>query len=206
MNIEVWISFVLASSLLCFTPGPTVFLVMGQSLSQGKKSVLPLVSGVMLGDVVAMSVSFAGLGALLATSASLFNLFKWVAALYLIYIGVKAWKAKTTLDEDVPQSSRRGKVFIDAFIVTALNPKGIIFFIAFFPLFINTNQSITSQMMVLGFTFLSVSALSASFYATFAGFLRSKVKSPVFQNVFNKISGSMLAGAGVLTASIQKSS
>jgi threonine/homoserine/homoserine lactone efflux protein len=84
MSIEVWISFVLASMMLCFTPGPTVFLVMGQSLHHGKKSVIPLVTGVLSGDIIAMSISFAGLGALLATSSVLFSAFKWIAAGYLV--------------------------------------------------------------------------------------------------------------------------
>ena len=98
MNIEVWLSFIFASLMLCFTPGPTVFLIMGQSLNHGRKSVIPLVAGVLCGDIIAMCISFAGLGALLMTSASLFNAFKWIAAVYLIYIGIKACYSKTDIE------------------------------------------------------------------------------------------------------------
>ncbi len=205
MSIEVWLSFILASLMLCFTPGPTVFLIMGQSLSYGKKSVIPLVAGVLSGDIIAMSISFAGLGALLTTSAVLFNAFKWIAAVYLIYIGIKACRNNTSIEtQDVPLS-KRAKLFKEALIVTALNPKGIVFFIAFFPLFINTTHAVMPQMLIMGFSFLVVSALSASFYSIFSGYIRSKVSSVKFQNVFNKISGSMLIGAGALTATLQKS-
>ena len=204
MTIEVWISFVFASTILCFTPGPTVFLVMGQSLNHGKKSVLPLVTGVLSGDVIAMGVSFAGLGVLLATSAVLFSLFKWIAAGYLIYIGLKAWRSKVAVENINIAHNTNGKIFKQALFVTALNPKGIIFFIAFFPLFIDANIAVLPQMIIMALSFLLVSVLSASFYSLFAGYLRSKVKSVKSQKVFNKISGSMLMGAGTVTATLQK--
>jgi len=204
MSVEIWISFVLACVILCFTPGPTVFLVMGQSLNHGKKSVIPLIAGVLFGDVIAMSISFAGLGVLLATSSVLFSFFKWIAAAYLIYIGIKAWISKTDTEITDQVNAKSVKIFKQALIVTALNPKGIIFFIAFFPLFLNVDRSTMPQMLMLAFTFLLVSVLSASFYSLFSGYLRSKVKTEKFQKVFNKVSGSMLVGAGTLTASLQK--
>lgn len=204
MSFEVWVSFLLACMLLCFTPGPTVFLVMGQALNHGKKSVLPLVTGVLAGDVIAMTVSFVGLGALLAASATLFTAFKWVAGGYLVYLGIKAWRAKVSIeDADLP-TEQGNKVFKEALIVTALNPKGIVFFIAFFPLFINVDVAVIPQMTIMALTFLAVSAGSATFYSTFAGLLRSKVRSVKFQKRFNKLSGSMLAGAGAVTATMQK--
>lgn len=208
MSIEVWISFVLASMMLCFTPGPTVFLVLGQSLNHGKKSVIPLVTGVLSGDIIAMFISFAGLGALLATSAALFSAFKWIAAGYLLYLGLNAWFTKPhthDMEELDKTQNKNGKIFKEALIVTALNPKGIIFFIAFFPLFINTNNAALPQMLILGLSFLAVSLFSASFYSIFSGYLRSKVKSIKFQKAFNKVSGSMLIGAGAFTATLQKS-
>lgn len=205
MSIEVWISFVLASMMLCFTPGPTVFVVMGQSLNHGKKSVIPLVSGVLTGDIIAMSISFAGLGALLATSATLFSAFKWIAAGYLIYLGLKAWFTKSNVDELDTTHKKSGEIFKEALVVTALNPKGIIFFIAFFPLFINTSNAVWPQMLIMGISFLMASLLSASFYSFFSGYLRSKIKSEKFQNAFSKLSGSMLIGASAVTATLQKS-
>lgn len=205
MSVEVWVSFLLACMVLCFTPGPTVFLVMGQALNHGKKSVTPLVTGVLSGDIIAMCVSFVGLGALLATSSALFSVFKWIAGGYLIYLGIKAWRTKSS-DQDAELPTTKGnKVFKEALIVTALNPKGIVFFIAFFPLFIDVNAPVVPQMLIMASTFLLVSGGSATFYSFFAGFLRSKVKTAKFQQRFNKVSGSMLMGAGAVTASMQKS-
>ena len=204
MNIEIWISFMLASLILVISPGPTVFLVMGQSLNHGKKSVIPLVTGVLMGDVIAMAVSFAGLGALLATSATLFGIFKWIAAAYLFYLGIKAWSTKPNNESSDKVLLNKGKMFKEALLVTALNPKGIIFFIAFFPLFMDVQKPALAQMLIMAGSFLLVSAFSASFYSIFSGYLRNKVKSLKFQSIFNKISGTLLMGAGAATMSIQK--
>lgn len=204
MSIEIWVSFVIASMILCFTPGPTVFLVMGQSLNHGRKSVIPLVTGVLSGDIIAMGISFAGLGALLASSAVLFSIFKWLAAAYLIYLGIKAWRTKVSLGDLTTTHSKNGKIFKEALVVTALNPKGIIFFIAFFPLFMDANKAVFPQMLVMALSFLIVSTLSASFYSIFSGFLRNKIKTVKTQEIFNRISGTMLIGAGAVTASLQK--
>lgn len=205
MSIEVWISFIAAALILCFSPGPTAFLVMGQALAHGKKSVLPLVAGTLSGDVVAMSFSFIGMGAVLATSATLFLILKWVGALYLIFLGIKAFRTKVEIHlEPKKNDIQNGAVYLNALFVTALNPKGIMFFLAFFPLFIKNDEPILPQMVVLAVSFLVASAVSVSFYALCSGFLRSKVSSVSFQNMFNKVSGGMLIGAGVVTATIQK--
>jgi len=205
LSVEIWISFIAAAMILCFTPGPTVFLVIGQALSHGKKSVIPLVTGVLTGDLIAMSLSLAGVGALLSTSATLFTGVKWLGAAYLISLGIKSWKTRASISSQVdtkPMASR--SVYRDSLIVTALNPKGIIFFMAFFPLFIAPDKAILPQMVILASSFLLVSGSSALFYALSSGYLRHKVQSANFQNGFNKVSGGMLVGAGVVTASIQK--
>ncbi|RYV01678.1 lysine transporter LysE [Shewanella sp. OPT22] len=207
MSLEVWFSFVVASMVLCFTPGPTVFLVMGQALNHGKKSVIPLVSGVLCGDLIAISLSLLGVGALLSVSANLFHFIKWLGAGYLIYLGIRAWRTKTIEgnEQDTQSDLMNSKmIFRDSLIVTALNPKGIVFFMAFLPLFINSNVNVLPQMIVLSLSFLFVSAASASFYAIFSGTIRNKVRSQKFQNWFNKFSGGMLCGAGAITATIQK--
>lgn len=203
MSIEVWISFIAASMVLCFSPGPTVFMVMGKALEHGKKSVTPLVAGTLSGDVIAMSFSFVGMGALLATSATLFNILKWAGVLYLLYLGIKAFRTKASAASIESKQMEKGSVYFNALLVTALNPKGIIFFMAFFPLFINANAPVLSQMIIMALSFLVVSTLSVTFYATFSGILRNKVSSVKFQNGFNKVSGGMLVGAGAITATIQ---
>jgi len=205
MAIETWLTFIVAAMALCFTPGPTVLLVMGQALSHGRKSVLPLVAGVLAGDVIAMSLSLLGVGALLATSAELFTVLKWLGAGYLVYLGIKTWRSKPVEHQSAVTAQMSGrKVFRESLIVTALNPKGIIFFMAFFPIFIDSSAAVLPQMLTLGVSFLMVSASSALSYSLFSGYLRSRVMSGTFLSRFNQISGGLLVSAGALTATVQK--
>ncbi len=203
MSIEIWISFVVASMVLCFSPGPTAFLVMGKSLNHGTKSVMPLVFGILCGDILAISVSFAGLGILLSASAWLFSAFKWVAATYLIYLGIKSWRTKPDVNCNDRKALGRNKIFKEALIVTVLNPKAIIFFVAFFPLFINTSNPFLNQMVILAGTFLVTSATSAFTYAFCSAYLKNKLQALRVQILFNRISGGLLVGAGAITASIK---
>jgi len=207
MSIEIWFSFVLASLVLCVTPGPTVFFVIGHSLKHGKASVVPMVFGALTGDIILMGLSFIGLSAILATSMYMFTLLKFAGAFYLIYLGIKAWRS----DSSVPQEGelptlplKKRKVYGDALLVTALNPKGIIFFTAFFPLFLDINSALLPQMLILALTFMGVALSTNSCYSIFSSYLSAKVKSKKAQNIFNKTSGGLLIGAGLITASIQK--
>ena len=144
MSIEIWLTFVAVVFVFAIIPGPTVILVVGQAISHGKKSVSPLVAGVLIGDFVAMTLSLLGLGAILATSATLFFILKWFGVLYLIYLGIKAWNEDVVINEDLLQSTHLSKIkmFKSSFLVTALNPKGIVFFVVFFPQFINQNAQV----------------------------------------------------------------
>ncbi|MBE0583778.1 MAG: LysE family transporter, partial [Desulfofustis sp.] len=93
MLLSNWLAFVFAASIILIIPGPTIILVISLALSHGRRSVAPLVAGVVCGDLTAMTFSLAGLGALLAASAHLFLVFKWLGALYLIYLGVRLWRS-----------------------------------------------------------------------------------------------------------------
>ncbi|GAA6168249.1 LysE family translocator [Sessilibacter corallicola] len=206
MAIEMWSAFVLAVIVFCIIPGPTVILVIGQAMAHGKKSVLPLVSGVLAGDFVAMSLSLLGLGAVLATSAQLFLILKWFGVCYLIYLGYKTFTAKVATDTaDSPTVTKSGfSMFKDAFLVTALNPKDIVFFVAFLPQFITPSEPIAIQLSILILTFLTIVAINITFYTVFAGKMREHIKSASAKKWFNRIGGSALVGAGGITATMQK--
>ncbi|GHA86083.1 hypothetical protein GCM10007159_04060 [Modicisalibacter luteus] len=86
MSLELWLSFVLASFLIIASPGPAVALLVATGINQGRKAALAMLPGFFLGDLVAMSLSFAGVGALLMASAELFSVVKWLGAVYLVYL------------------------------------------------------------------------------------------------------------------------
>jgi threonine/homoserine/homoserine lactone efflux protein len=199
MSIELWFAFVAASAVLLIIPGPTILTVISYSMAHGRRANLPLVAAVALGDSTALVVSLLGLGALLATSAFWFTVVKWAGGLYLLYLGIKLLRAGISSTElatpAVPGS--RWKLFANTYLVTALNPKGIVFFVAFLPQFINSSAAVTQQLWVLAVTFVVMATLNATLYAVFAGSARKVLSSSRAQRRFNLTGGSLLSVAGV---------
>ncbi|MDM0070883.1 LysE family translocator [Variovorax sp. J31P207] len=199
MSLQLWLAFVAASAVLLIIPGPTILTVISYSVAHGKRANLPLVAAVALGDSTALVVSLLGLGALLATSAFWFTAIKWVGGLYLLYLGIKLLRAgisPAVLAAPAAPGSR-WKLFANTYLVTALNPKGIVFFVAFLPQFIDPRASVTHQLWVLALTFVFMAALNATLYAVFAGSARRLLASPRAQRRFNLAGGSLLSAAGV---------
>lgn len=199
MPIELWLAFVAASAVLLIIPGPTILTVISYSMSHGRRANLPLIAAVALGDSTALVVSLLGLGALLATSAFLFTLVKWAGGLYLIYLGIKLLRASISSTEMAAPAApaSRWRLFANTWLVTALNPKGIVFFVAFLPQFIRPGVPVAQQMWVLAVTFVCLATLNATLYAVFAGSARRLLASPKAQRRFHLAGGSLLSVAGV---------
>lgn len=205
--MELWFAFVLASLLILIIPGPTIILVLSQAVACGRRSALPLVAGVVLGDFTAMTASLLGLGAMMATSAALFGILKWLGAAYLVYLGVRllmASPAECRLARAENPGRSSGSLVRSSYIVTALNPKSIAFFVAFLPQFIDPAKPMFSQCMLFGTTFLLLAGLNAAMYAMFAVQLKEHIRKEGVQRWFNRCGGSALIGAGVITASMKQ--
>lgn len=201
MAPETWLAFLAASAVMLAIPGPTILLVVGQSLGGGTRAALPLVAGVALGDLTAMTLSLAGLGALLAASATLFAVLKFAGAAYLVWLGIRLWRAPVQAGAATTVTARRA--FRDAYVVTALNPKGIAFFVAFVPLFVDPAAPFVPQAAVLVASFVGLAALNAGAYALLAARLSAAVGRPGVRRAFNRCGGSLLVGAGVATAAMR---
>ena len=199
MPIELWLAFVAASAVLLIIPGPTILTVISYSMSHGRRANVPLIAAVALGDSTALVVSLLGLGALLATSAFWFTVVKWIGGLYLLYLGIRLMRAGIMSTEMAAPAApaSRWKLFANTYLVTALNPKGIVFFVAFLPQFISPAADVTRQMWVLAVTFVAMAALNATLYAVFAGSARKLLSSPRAQRRFNLTGGSLLSAAGI---------
>ncbi len=206
MTLQLWIAFVVASGVLLVIPGPTVLLVIGYALSEGRRSALSVITGVALGDFVAMSLSVLGLGALLAASATAFALLKWIGAAYLIYLGVMMWRRPRQATADLaarPPTSDLAKLG-HAFAVTVLNPKSIAFFVAFVPQFLTPTAPLSAQVPVLLATFVSLAVGTNFAYAMAAGTLRRQVRRPGILRALDRIGGGVLIGAGIATAALRR--
>ena len=199
MSIELWLAFVAASVVLLIIPGPTILTVISYSMSHGRRANVPLVAAVALGDSTALVVSLLGLGALLSASAFWFTAVKWAGGLYLLYLGIKLLRAGISPSEVARPAApvSRWRLFANTYLVTALNPKGIVFFVAFLPQFISPSVDVTRQMWVLALTFVALATTNATLYAVFAASARKLLSSPRAQRRFNLAGGSLLSAAGV---------
>ena len=203
MTLDTWLAFVAATVVMLAIPGPTILLVIGQSLGGGSRAALPLVAGVALGDLTAMTLSLAGLGALLAASSLLFSALKFAGAAYLIWLGIRMWRAPVAQTAAAPVQARRA--FREAYVVTALNPKGIAFFVAFVPLFVDAGARFAPQAAILVTTFVTLAAANAGIYALLAARLSGAVGRPSVRRAFNRTGGAMLVAAGLATAAARRS-
>ena len=208
VSVEIWLAFVLASGVMLAIPGPTVLLVVGIALAEGRRYTWSVVTGVVLGDFTAMSLSLAGLGVILSASIAAFTVMKWIGAAYLIYLGVRMWLREAPL----PSAARTEKLPAShwammgrAYTVTTLNPKGLVFFVAFMPQFITPASPVFPQLLLLGGTFLFLALLNATAYALLAGGFRNFIMRRGVLRTVNRVGGTLLIGAGVLTAALKRS-
>ncbi|MCD9227650.1 LysE family translocator [Ralstonia pseudosolanacearum] len=209
MPLHTWLAFIGASLIVLLIPGPTILLVIGDSLANRGRSAWSTVAGVAAGDTTAMAVSLAGAGALLAASAAAFTVLKLVGGSYLVYLGIRSILTARRLRDDAleavipmqPKSARRR--FLSAWTVTALNPKSIVFFVAFVPQFISADQTFVLQGAILLPTFVCLAALNASMYALAARLLARRLTSVAAQRRFGYTGGAVLLGAGTITLGMQ---
>lgn len=208
MTWELWAAFVAATVVLLAVPGPTVALVVSYAVAGGRRSAWATIPGVTLGDTIALTVSLAGAGAVLAASATLFTVLKLAGAGYLIWLGWQRWRlawrgSKAMAVAPVkPESGRR--MFWNCTLVTALNPKGITFFVAFLPQFVNPAQPVLGQFVALGATFTFLAATMMLGYALLAGAVSAQRQALV--RAGNWIAGGFLIGAGLMTAAVRRTS
>lgn len=202
MSIELWIAFTLASAVLLAVPGPTVMLVVSYALGRGRGTGWATVPGVALGDFTAMTISLLGAGAILAASATLFTVLKLIGAAYLIWLGIQLWRAKPTPGElgELTRPQGHGRMFWNSYVVTALNPKSIVFFIAFVPQFVDPAGPLLVQFAILELTFVGLAAANAALWAILAGQMQSRFRRPSTLRIVNRLGGTFLIGAGFLTA------
>ncbi|WP_171235284.1 LysE family translocator [Ruegeria sp. HKCCA6837] len=207
MQFDLWLAFVAASTALLLIPGPTVLLVLSYALSKGRSVAVASATGVAVGDLVAMTASLLGLGALVLASATLFSVLKWVGAAYLVWLGIKLLRSAPagglgTIDTARDVTARN--VFGHATAVTALNPKSIAFFIAFVPQFLRPAEPLGPQFAILIVTFVGLAWLNALAYALLADRLRRLIGRASVITAMTRFGGLTLVGMGVATAVLRR--
>lgn len=207
MNFHLWIGFVVASLVIGLIPGPGVMSIVGYAIGSGRKTALASVAGMALGNVTAMTLSLAGVGALLAASALAFSILKWAGALYLIGLGVITIVKNSAASQDVVNRSRAispRTAFASNVAVGTFHPKTIVFFVAFAPQFISADGNYSAQAAILIVTFGLVVGCTDTIYALVATRASSLLTKPLATLWSRRFGGGVLIAAGLATAAIRK--
>jgi threonine/homoserine/homoserine lactone efflux protein len=196
------LGFIAAALVLLLIPGPGVLYIIARSLGQGRRAGLVSVLGLSAGALVHVVAATAGLSAILLTSAMAFGVVKALGAAYLIYLGIRtllARQATAGVEESAPRSLNR--VFTDGVLVSVLNPKIAIIFVAFLPQFVEpTRGPIPLQVLSLGLIYVALALITDGSYALLAGGLRNCLGGRVTQGPLPRYaSGVLYLGLGVST-------
>lgn len=197
------LGFIAASLVVLLIPGPGVVYIVARSVSQGQRAGFVSVLGLSAGALVHVAAATVGLSAILLTSATAFGVVKALGAAYLIYLGIRALVARqssTDIDTSTPRSLKR--LFTDGVIISVLNPKIAVFFLAFLPQFVEPGRGpVPQQVLFLGLLYVSLALLTDSMYAFLAAHLRRWLSGKVARGpVPRYASGLVYIGLGVGTA------
>jgi threonine/homoserine/homoserine lactone efflux protein len=191
------------------TPGPNMLLVMTHSARSGMRTAVLAMMGCMTALLIMMSVSAAGLGALLQVFPTVFEALKLAGALYLAYLGVKCWRAPVEdVTGDVPTAAKTpsgsAAVYREGFLVAASNPKAILFAAAFFPQFINPESAKLPQFAILLATFAVIEVSWYFVYAASGQKLSVYLRRASVMRLFNRVTGGAFVGFALLMATARR--
>ncbi|WP_460270746.1 LysE family translocator [Bacillus sp. NEAU-Y102] len=204
--IENYLLFIIMSICLIILPGPDTAMAMKNTLIAGKVGGVKTVFGTCIALLIHTLAAVIGLSALIVKSALLFSIFKYVGALYLIYIGIKALLAVRnkegvdTNDISLNNENKHTSCFRQGFLTNLLNPKIAVFFLTFLPQFLNPNHNTFIQLLVMGLTYLVLTAFWFAFYIFLIDKISAFMKKPKTQRYIQGLTGIVLIGFGVKLA------
>jgi threonine/homoserine/homoserine lactone efflux protein len=198
-SAPTFVAFLAASLILAVTPGPGVVYIITQTLSQGRKAGLASIGGIALGNLGNAAVASVGLAVVFAASAAAFAVVKLTGAAYLVFLGLKALRTRSTVqDPAAPNRISPARLLRDGFFVALLNPKTALFFAALLPQFINPAASPLGQSMMLGTVFVSIALCTDTIYVYSASALASTLRQrSVWQTYGRYISAASFIGLGI---------
>lgn len=198
MSLEASITFFIAIFIFAITPGPGTFALLARALSSGASACLSMAFGIAISDIIYLILSTLGLASIAENYSELFTLIRFTGAAYLFYLGWKMWTTNvdTQLDKDKDKNNSWFSGFIQGFLISASNPKVILFYIAFLPTFIDLT-ALTQSDLALAST-LTLLGLMAGLMmiAIGASSVRKYLKSPHAIKKLNRTAGSIMIGAG----------
>jgi threonine/homoserine/homoserine lactone efflux protein len=207
MNVGMYVAFLIAAALLIVSPGPTVMLVTSISLRRGVRSGLVAVAGSTLAAALQLTIVVAGLASVVNLAGSLFVWVRWAGVTYLIYLGLTTLLYSgryDTVDVGAVNGPACMRDFAQGFVVTLTNPKTLLFHGAFLPQFIDPAFPELQQMLLLAGSFVVIAGLGDSAWAILAARVGQTFASRRAKQLVDRISGSILLGAGVALATVRR--
>jgi threonine/homoserine/homoserine lactone efflux protein len=198
MPLDLYLAFVLASAVLILIPGPNVTLLVANSLAYGAHRALATLAGTSSAIALQLAITVLGMTSLMAVLAAWFEWLRWAGVLYLVWLGVQQWRAPPVALEDVDPAAVAGRtLFWRGFLVSATNPKTLLFYAAFFPQFVDPASPPGPQLLLMSATFLGLATGLDGGYVLLAGRLRQLFRGQRRARLRNRLTGSLLIGAGL---------
>lgn len=207
MSIDTWLIYTFAVLILTASPGPSVLLCVSKSVSSGLSSARWAALGGVTAITIILTLSFTGLGVIIASSDFAFSVIKWLGAAYLIYLGVMALRStEHTYDVSANPDAGQGRLgnYLSGFIVGSSNPKAIVFFTALFPQFIDPLVSLFLQYLIFASTFIVLELAWLLIYSHLAHRSSGWLLKSGRARFFNKITGFTFISAGVLLSTSKR--
>jgi len=208
MTFETWLAFFVASWIISISPGSGAIYAMSCGLNHGFRRGFVGTIGLISGIWTALLIVAIGLGAVLSASTHAFTVLKWLGVAYLVYLGIKQWRAPpmplAATDENAPQISAR-TLIAKGWAVNATNPKGIVFMMAVMPQFIDAHAPLLPQYLVIAATFAFTDFVIMAVYTGFAAKVLAFFKTEAQMQTLNRIFGSLFVLAASALATFKRS-
>jgi threonine/homoserine/homoserine lactone efflux protein len=205
MSLDLYLAFVAATALLILLPGPNVMLQVANSLAYGPRRALVTLAGTSSAIAVQLVVVALGMSSLILVLASGFEWLRWLGVGYLLWLGVRQWRAAPVALEDIDaRAVAANRLFWQGVLVSATNPKTLLFYAAFFPQFVDPHGSLGLQLVLLCTTFLVIATVLDGSYVLLAGRVRGWLRGERRARLRNRLTGSLLIATGLGLALARK--
>lgn len=206
MDLTLWLSFVGTVLVLGLTPGPSVLLATANSLKYGPRKTMGTILGDLSANLLQIVLASAGLASIVMASGEVFQTIKWLGVAYLIFLGIRKFfnSSEVNLKKENQKPRTWFQLYTEGFLMSAANPKAIVFFAALFPVFIVAGRPLIPQIAILAITFLSIDCMSLLLYARFASILRKVLENRQQVKLQNRIVGTLLILSGIFLSTVRR--
>ena len=204
MSLELYLAYVLACAVITLVPGPTVTVIIANSLAHGPRAGLLNVAGTQLGLGLMMAILVVGLSSVIAAMSWLFDWLRWAGAAYLVWLGIQLLRSPEAIAEARSFPAPRGGFLLQGFLVLMANPKALLWFGAFIPQFVNPQGNYVGQIILLGLTAMAVALVSDGAYAVITGRAGAFLSKRRIRFV-SRLSGTFLIGGAIWLALTKRS-